>query len=149
LVRVILTLSLLLFSVFAQATLGEKVQSVETVRKNVRGVLRAPVVASAFTVHEITTSTLSLKEYAGPDGTIFAVTWQGFMHPDLTSLLGAYFSDFSDAHLRQTRTPGRKPSSNVQGSRVIVEKSGHMRAVQGKAYVPQLFPEGVSVDEIQ
>jgi len=37
----------------------------------------------------------------------------------------------------------------VRTDRVVVEKWGNMRNLQGRAYAPALIPPGVSIDEIK
>jgi hypothetical protein len=37
----------------------------------------------------------------------------------------------------------------LKANNVVVEKWGHMRNLQGRAYAPALMPQGVSVDEIR
>jgi hypothetical protein len=46
------------------------------------------------------------------------------------------------------RQPGRRHVT-VKTDGVVVEKWGHMRNLQGRAYAPALIPQGVSVDEIK
>ena len=46
------------------------------------------------------------------------------------------------------REPGRR-NQKVETNRIVVEKWGHMRNLQGRAYVPALIPAGVSIDEIK
>ena len=43
-----------------------------------------------------------LREYAGPDGKIFAVTWNGPFIPNLKQTLGSYFTEFA-ARARRRR----------------------------------------------
>jgi len=54
------------------------------------------------------------------------------------------------------RKPWEKPSGKpgrrhvqVKTDGVVVEKWGHMRNMQGRAYAPALIPKGVNVDEIK
>jgi hypothetical protein len=46
------------------------------------------------------------------------------------------------------RQPGRRHVT-VKTDSVVVEKWGHMRNLQGRAYAPALIPKGVNVDEIK
>ena len=130
----------------ASATLGENVSSTETDRASMKATLRM-VPASRFTVHEIQTpSGTAIREYVSPAGTVFAVAWRGPAMPDLRQALGSYFKPYVEAaggkqggHRRRTiREPG-----------LVVQSHGHMRAFSGRAYVPQLLPQGVTVEEIR
>jgi len=47
------------------------------------------------------------------------------------------------------RKPGLRRHFVVRTDRVVVEKWGHVRNLQGRAYPPALIPLGVSVDEIK
>jgi hypothetical protein len=132
----------------ASATLGEPLASVESDRKSLSAGPRATSARAGYTVQEVVSDANSVREYISPAGIVFAIAWNGLTHPDLAPLLGAYAGEYRQA-LRQTpRKPGRR-SLQVKGNRVVVEKWGHMRNLQGRAYAPALIPSGVSVDEIK
>jgi hypothetical protein len=146
---VLATFALILHTPDARATLGEKDDSVEADRKVFVAARRASVPRQSYTVHEIASEGITIREYAAPDGTVYGLAWNGLVHPDLSSIMGSYFADFKNASQRAIKVRGRRPMSVVQGSKVIVEKSGHMRGSRGRAYVPSLVPAGVNTDEIQ
>jgi Protein of unknown function (DUF2844) len=132
----------------AQAALGESADSVESDRKALSAVRRAATTLDAYTIQEVKSDAATVREYVSSSGVVFAVAWNGLSHPDLTPLLGSYAGEYKKA-LRQTRrTPGRR-HLQVKAERVVVEKWGHMRNLQGRAYDPALIPQGVSVDEIK
>ena len=132
----------------AQAALGESADSVESDRTALSAVRRAATARDAYTIQEIKSDAATVREYVSSSGVVFAVAWNGLSHPDLTPLLGSYAGEYREA-LRQTpRKPGRR-HLQVKAERVVVEKWGHMRNLQGRAYVPALIPQGVSVDEIK
>jgi len=132
----------------AQATLGESVDSITLDRKALSAVRRATKVRNGYTVHEIAFDSTVVREYVSPSGIVFGIAWNGLIHPDLTQLLGAYAGEYREA-LRQTpRQPGRR-RLQVKTNRVVVEKWGHMRNLQGRAYAPDLIPPGVNIDEIK
>jgi hypothetical protein len=93
------------------------------------------------------TSSGIVKEFVSPSGVVFAFTWKGLVHPDLRVLMGSYFSEYQAESIHQPRSPGSR-HQQVRTAHVIVEKGGHMRAVRGRAYVPNLIPTGVKLDEI-
>ena len=131
----------------ASATLGESADSVESDRKALSAVRRATTARAGYTVHEVVSDANTVREYISSSGVVFAIAWNGLSHPDLSPLLGSYTGEYRHA-LRQTpRKPGRR-SLQVKAKGVVVEKWGHMRNLQGRAYVPALIPPGVSVDEI-
>jgi hypothetical protein len=132
----------------AGATLGGSADSVTTDRKALSAVRRATAVKPGYTVQEITSDATHVREYVSPGGIVFAIAWNGFMPPDLTPLLGSYAAEYEQA-LRNTPRQTGVRHQHVQGKRVVVERWGHMRNLQGRAYVPAIVPTGVSLDEIK
>jgi hypothetical protein len=103
-----------------------------------------------FTVQQITTPYGTVvSEYADQGGTIFAVTWRGSRPPDVATLLGAYFKEYSDAAKRGAPSLLGVHAASVQASDVTVESSGHMGFMWGRAYLPAKTPKGVSLSEIK
>jgi len=132
----------------AHATLGEPADSIESDRNSLSAVRHTAIVRKAYTVQEIESASTSVREYVSPSGIVFGIAWNGLIHPDLTQLLGSYAGEYKEA-LRQTaRRPGRR-SLQVKTGRVVIEKWGHMRNLQGRAYAPALIPSGMSIDEIR
>jgi hypothetical protein len=61
--------------------------------------------------------------------------------------MGRYFDEFTNA---AAKTP--HPDHNhlqIQQSDLVVQSSGHMRALSGRAYLPQAIPSGLSLGDIQ
>jgi hypothetical protein len=133
----------------AVATLGQYQDSVENDRVSIAGVRHLSHVKGNFTVHEIANEGISVRQYARTDGTIFALSWSGDSHPDLSQLLGAYFSDYATASSQSPKVRVRTPFSRVEGTKVTVEKFGHLRAMRGRACVTELFPAGVTCEQIK
>ncbi len=79
---------------------------------------------------------------------VFGIAWNGMSRPDLTTLLGSYANAYRTALQQSPRTPGHR-FRQIKTDRVVVEKWGHMRNLQGRAYAPALIPQGVSVNEIK
>ncbi len=131
-----------------RATLGERAESVSSDRKALSAVRRATTTHRNYTVQEIKSDVNVIREYISPSGIVFAIAWNGLTHPDLTTLLGSYALEYSQAMQQSPHKPGRR-YSKVQADRVVVEKWGHMRNLQGRAYVPDLIPPGVSINEIK
>ena len=132
----------------AQAALGESVDSVASDQKAISAVLKATRISTGYTVHEIRSETMTIREYVSPSGVVFGIAWNGLTHPDLTPLLGSYTDEYQKAMSHAHRQPGRRHVT-VKTDSVIVEKWGHMRNLQGRAYLPALIPQGVSIDEIK
>ena len=140
----------LLISKPAFAALGEDSSSVQTDMAHMQGSLRITQ-TQAFTVHEIRGATgTTVREYASPSGKIFAVAWQGPWLPNMRELLATYFAPYEQA-LRtaavQSRS-GRRPLV-IEQPGLVVQSGGHMRSFAGRAYIPQMMPQGVRAEEIQ
>jgi hypothetical protein len=132
----------------AGATLGGSAGSVTTDRKALSAVQRATTVQPGYTVQELVSDATKVREYVSPGGIVFAIAWNGMMHPDLTALLGSYAAEYQQAEQKTPRQMGMR-HREVSGSNVVVEKWGHMRNLQGRAYIPALVPPGVNLDEIK
>ena len=141
-------LSVLLSLNFAFAGLGEPKSSV----MNDRDRIDAKVIVSHqqydnYSIDEILIGKNKIKEFISLSGTVFAIAWTGKAHPDLSKLLGSYWGEYSQSVKNQSthhRTQGKTQTNNI-----VVEKSGHMRALTGRAYIPSLLPLGIAVDEIK
>ncbi len=132
----------------ARAALGEAESSVARARKARAAGPRGTTQRDAYSVHELERGGTTIREYVSPQGIVFAVTWSGLANPDLRTLLGSYAAEYERAAGRGS--PGRgKRAQRVVADHVVVDRWGHMRDVHGRAYVPGLVPEGVSLDEIR
>jgi hypothetical protein len=133
----------------ASASLGGDATSVQADQAKMQGSLRTTN-NDSYTLHEIQAPTgVAVKEYVSTSGKVFAVTWQGPIHPDLRQLLGTYFDQFVQAEQAQrAQRHGRGPVQ-IQQPGLVVQVSGHMRAFLGKAYVPQMLPAGVRAEDIR
>jgi hypothetical protein len=130
-----------------QATLGESADSVDLDRKALSAVRRVTTVRNGYTVHVIESDSAIVREYVSSSGVVFGIAWNGMIHPDLTQLLGSYAGEYREALQQTPRKPGRR-RLQVMTNRVVVQKWGHMRNLQGRAYAPALIPPGVNIDEI-
>ena len=144
-----LSMGVLAIAQQVQATLGESVDSVASDRKALAAVKHATTVRNGYTVQEFALDGTVVREYVSPSGIVFGLAWNGLAYPDLTPLLRSYASEYQAA-LRQTpRRLGRRPYQVVKTERVVVEKWGPMRNLQGRSHAPALVPSGVSIDEIK
>ena len=132
-----------------QAGLGESVDSIATDQSALSAVKHATTARNGYSIHELTSDGTALREYVSPSGIVFGIAWNGLAHPDLRPLLGSYAAEY-EAALRQTpRKPGLRRHEALKTERVVVEKWGLMRNLQGRAYAPALIPPGVTIDEIK
>ncbi len=132
----------------ARAALGEAESSVSRDRQALAAVARGTTDRGAYTVHELERGGTTIREYVSPQGVVFAVTWGGLANPDLHTLLGSYAAEYEQAAGRRSPGKGRR-AQRVVADHVVVDRWGHMRDLHGLAYVPDLVPQGVSLDEIR
>lgn len=132
----------------ARAALGEAEDSVSSDCAALTAVARGKTDRGAYSVHELERGGTTIREYVSPQGIVFAVTWAGLANPDLRTLLGAYAAEYEQAAGQAPRVKGKR-ARRVAADHVVVDRWGHMRDVHGRAYVPGLVPEGVSLDEIR
>ncbi len=100
-----------------------------------------------YDIHEMTLSSgTTVREYAAPDGMVFAVGWDGAAMPDLRQVLGASYNEYLAA--AQENQGGHQHLAAQRGDLVLVS-SGHMRAFAGRAYLASAVPPGVSIDELR
>jgi Protein of unknown function (DUF2844) len=131
-----------------KAALGGDVTSIEADRAQMNGKLQVRP-ANAYTVHEITGANHTMvREYISPAGVVFGVGWEGQFMPDMQQLLGAYFDQYTQAVKQQKASyVGRRPL-DIQLPGLVVQRSGHMRAFAGHAYIPEQVPQGVRVEDL-
>jgi hypothetical protein len=132
----------------AQARLGEGMDSVSADRDAMHAQLRSTPM-QLYSVHESSTPAGAvIHEYTTRQGTVFAVSWQGQLPPDLTQLFGNYYNQYQAAAAAQSR-PGMHRHLNIANPDFVVESTGRLRSFRGRAYIPSLVPAGVSVAELQ
>jgi hypothetical protein len=136
----------LLWPCMASATLGEPESSIAAEPQLGRVSIKATDLG-IYRVHEspLPSGTV-VREYAAPNGNVFAVTWRGPFVPNLKQLLGRYFEEYA---------AGAKANHadhhhlEVRQSDLVVQAGGHMRAMAGRAYLPQAVPAGVTPGDLQ
>jgi len=126
------------------AELGGDVSTIQADQVRMKGALRVTQ-SAAYQIHELQTSSgTTVREYVSPAGKVFAVSWQGPWLPNLQQLLGPYFADYTSV---QNQRHSRGPLL-IHQSNLAVQSSGHMRSFVGRAYVPDMLPQGVRVEDI-
>jgi Protein of unknown function (DUF2844) len=132
---------------FAYAALGGTVDSVKQDGVHMKAAVQVAASNPNYTVHALQMPSGTLvREYAGTDGKVFAVAWDGPAMPDLRQVLGDYFDQYSNA--AQVNRGGHGHFS-LNDSGLIIQSGGRVRDFTGKAYVPKMLPAGVTADEIQ
>jgi hypothetical protein len=134
----------------AAASLGGNVDSVQADQAQMKATARVATANAAYTVHEIQTPTGTVvREYVTPGGQVFAVSWRGPARPNLQQLFGSYYDQYvRAAQQAKMQRPGHGPGS-IQEPNLVVHSGGRMRFYVGKAYIPQMVPDGVQIDALQ
>jgi hypothetical protein len=129
--------------------LGEDVGSVQADRARVQGILRTTK-TEAFTVHEILAPTgIVVREYVSASGKVFAVTWHGPWPPDMRPILANYFEQYLKAAPAQVNSHGGRRPLMIEQPGLVVQSGGHMRSFAGRAFIPEMLPQGVSAEAIR
>jgi hypothetical protein len=133
----------------AAAELGGDVTSVAADGLQMQGAKRTVHRAENYAMHEYEgQSGTVMREYVSPAGKVFGVAWQGPRIPDLRQLLGAYYAQYESAASAARSVRHRGPLL-IHEPGLVVQSDGHMRAYNGRAYVPDLLPAGVRAEEIR
>jgi hypothetical protein len=138
----------LLWQPSALAGLGGDARSVSVDRQALRGQLQSTSMQQ-YDVHEISADGSLVREYATPQGKIFAVTWQGSMPPNMQQLFGSYFDQYQTAATASAQVhPGMHRQISIAQPDFVMQSLGRLRAFHGKAFVPSLVPDGVLVADL-
>jgi len=145
----LLSAMMLMIALPAFAGLGEAASSVQADQAHMQGSLRTTQ-TEAYTVHEIKAATGTVvREYVSTSGKVFAVAWQGPWPPDMRQILAGYFEQYQQAVQAQASArAGRRPLL-IEQPGFVVQSGGHMRSFAGRAYIPEMLPQGVGKEEIR
>lgn len=139
---------LILATTKALARLGEASSTIDRDHSTLGGKsLKQSQIRTNYSVYEMDNDGTVIREYVS-DGVVFAVTWQGLRHPDLSVLLGSYYSDYKIAKYSAPKVSGHQPSE-IKVDSLVVRHAGHMRDLRGKAFLSELVPNGVDVEGLE
>jgi hypothetical protein len=131
----------------ARAALGESADSIATDRHILKAVKGTTTSYGSYSVHELKSGPISVREYVTSSGVVFAIAWNGLTHPDLAPLLGSFVKEYTEGLRNAPHERGRR-SGRVATNHLVVEKWGHLRSLHGRAYLKALMPPEVTVNEI-
>lgn len=152
--RLLLALCLAAQSAGVWAALGEPVSSLFATKSMASSrASNAPAPATAPNVpYQIIETALDsgtrVKEYVSPQGRVFAVTWQGPVLPDFSTLLRNHFPAFKQSAERARSNGVRTSTLKLSLDGLVMRSTGRMGAFEGFAYLPALVPVGVVVDDL-
>jgi Protein of unknown function (DUF2844) len=131
----------------ASATLGQPETTVQSDVAQAHAALKFSEDRTGYRVHQIQMpSGTVMREFVAPNGNVFAVAWQGPTRPDLRQALGPYFDAYASAPPR-SKFSDRRHVQIRQGD-LVLESSGHMRALSGRAYLQSAIPSGVNIGDL-
>lgn len=131
----------------SHATLGAAPTPTASTPSMLLAATRPTAAMTSYTMQETNNADgVTVREYVLPNNVVFAVTWEGPVRPDMTALLGSYFSNF--ANPTADRPMGVSASIQSEGD-FRVESFGRPGHFFGKAYLPRLTPANLNVDDLR
>ena len=142
-------LGILVIAIPAWGALGGDTVSILADQSAMQG-RRRTTAMNFCTVHEIQAANGTVvREYQSADGKVFGVTWHGQWLPDMRQVLGSYFDQYAQAMQARSGTRRARGPVTIQEPGLTVQLGGHMRALVGRAYVPERVPQGLRAEDIQ
>jgi len=149
-----------LWGIHAQAELGggpmsppvaDTAATVHSLQRTIQAASGSTTGAPAsYTVHEITLgSGTVIREYVSTGGSVFGVAWQGPTIPDLKSLFGSHFPQYTAGVESAHAARGWRAPVSVDTDSLVIHTGGHMGAFSGQAWLPQALPAGMTGNDIQ
>lgn len=134
----------------AAAVLGEDLASVHADQLRL-GAARRQQVQLTMQVHVLSLPDgSSIRQYATPDGRVFAVSWNTRFKPRLDQLLGQHFATYAEGGRRaQAQRPGVAHSARVARGDLVVESVAHLQAHVGRAWLVSKLPAGTTPDALR
>ena len=130
----------------AWASLGASRASVDTDVTHFRARMKATTLTN-YTVQELTgDGGMVTREFSNASGTVFAVSWDGPVRPDLAQLFGSYFPRFQADQKGHGRLHRAMRADDID---FIVRTGGHPGHMWGYALLPGDVPQGFSTDALQ
>ena len=137
--RIAIVISII-FCAPAFATLGEREESITS---------KATKMAfQLYTRHESAVPKIAVREFADRNGKIFAVTWRGKTHPDLSKLLGAHLAEFESALTAARKVRRGHSPIEIETGNIHVEMGGSGRLFYGRIWLIDQIPGRVNTGEI-
>ena len=147
-ILLILPVAMLFVGTTAFATLGESEASIDSDATALHGTHLTTSVNGQIRARQLKTTKAVIKQYTNASGQVYALSWQGVKHPDLSVLMGAYFPEYSSA-LKARGSSSLRRNSTVTTSQAVIHLSGVPRHMSGLVYVPALLPSEVKTGDLR
>ncbi|HEY8101065.1 MAG TPA: DUF2844 domain-containing protein [Burkholderiaceae bacterium] len=144
----LLIIGILCYASSAWAVLGGAPAHLTTDQRSVTAMMHAAGAATIGIYTQIDTTLPSgtlVREYVS-NGTVFAVAWKGPFLPDLKTLLGPHFDAMTTEAAKTTKAGHSQLTVNHPD--LVIQSGGHMRAFEGRAWIPSLLPSGMDTKDI-
>ncbi|MGA7813491.1 DUF2844 domain-containing protein [Caballeronia sp.] len=92
---------------------------------------------------------IRVRQYVSAAGQVYAVSWDGPAMPDLAALLGTWFGEYQQSALAGLPNVSSLHASRVSRSDLVVETAVRLRDFNGRAWLPDALPSGVTAGDIQ
>jgi len=92
---------------------------------------------------------IRVRQYVSAAGQVYAVSWDGPAMPDLAALLGTWFGEYQQSALAGLPNASSLHTSRVNRSDLVVETAVRLRDFNGRAWLPDALPAGVTAADIQ
>ena len=148
-----------LWTVHAHAELGgapmsppadDQAATVRAMQRAMRSADGVQTSTAAYTVREITLgSGTVIHEYTSAAGSVFGLAWRGPTMPDLASIFGSYFPQYTAGVEAAHKARGWRAPVSVDTSGLVIRTGGHMGAFSGQAWLPAALPAGLAGNDIQ
>ena len=142
-----LSAALLLFTSHALAELGGAPLAANSGLRIKSSALASSPKPNIYSVRKVSLmDDIEIREYVLPSGVVFGLAWNGSSKPDLSLLLGSYFSRYTSALTRPAM--GRSPIA-INDSDLVIQTGGQMNNFFGLAFLPALAPAGIQLSEVE
>lgn len=125
-----------------------------TVLKAATGSQANAATPSANALYRVNVVTLNsgtvVREFvATSSGNVFALTWEGPQTPNYAAILGSYSERYLRPAGKDVIRVGGVSETSLSSPDLVVQSMGHLGHFHGCAYLPQEFPDGLSVSDLQ
>lgn len=139
----------LVFEPSAHAVLGESESTVPALAKNWKSAAMTSLTTLNYHVLEVDDGGVSVREYVGPDGKVFAVTWRGMRQPNLPKLLGNYHGELQAAEKQRPARRSLREPLQLKTLNTTSYRGGHMRDIRGRVFLTDHLPDGVRPEDLE
>ena|ERR1035437_133273 len=144
--KYIFLLAPFIFPALTYAALGGDVGDLQVENKTAKTNVTQ---TSGFSTHEFVQRKITIRQFAGSNGKVFAVAWHGKVHPDLNVLMGDHFDKFQRALSQAKKNHHGRSLIEIDLDGFHLEMGGHAMAVYGRTWLTQQIPVDVNTNALR